>query len=237
MMPAWTRCFSLWVLLFVLGCQKEDPAAPGHLAGAWVDKESMALQFIDFQSDTKGRFGLYARNLERYEPFAYRLFGDKIGIRFLPDHPETIHTLAVIDEETMTISDLTDIPENPVKTYVRRDIITDRVGDTIVLGPGQLYYDFEQDFRLEVISVTDSRCPRDVVCVWQGVAVVQVELVVGGNTRHEFELATLDWGSFARSVSIDGVRYELVSVAPYPESHQDESPTPWQVRLLVHNEG
>src|SRR5690606_19400919 len=104
MMPAWIRCFSLLVLLFALGCQKEDSVAPapGNLEGTWVDKESMALQFIDFQSDREGRFGLYARNFERYEPFAYRLFDDKIGIRFLPDHPETIHTLVVIDEEAMT---------------------------------------------------------------------------------------------------------------------------------------
>lgn len=144
--------------------------------------------------------------------------------------------MTTIDVETITISDLTDIPENPVKTFIRRDIITERVGDTIELGPSQLYYDFERDFRLEVTSVADSRCPRDVICVWQGVAVVQVALILNGRTQHEFELATLDMGTYARSVSIDGMCYELVGVEPYPESHQSNKPIPWQVYLLVHDD-
>jgi hypothetical protein len=119
--------------------KKPEPKL-GILKGAWVDKESYALQFIDFFSDTQARFGMYGKNFERYDTLAYRLFDNQIAIRFLSgnDSQETIHNLIKINDETIEISGLTDIPENPGKTYLKRDIITETQNDTIVIGHNQI---------------------------------------------------------------------------------------------------
>lgn len=68
-----------WVNLYIVraiscfltftGCKKEANHEPlfGKIEDVWVDKESSALQFIDFYADNEARFGLYSKNFVSYQ--------------------------------------------------------------------------------------------------------------------------------------------------------------------------
>ena len=71
-------------------------------------------------------------------------------------------------------------------------------------------------FRVLLSDVTeDSRCPVDVVCVWEGNAAVVVGLTLGTGPTHPFTLNTaLD----PRSAEHGGYRVTLVGIEPAPRS-------------------
>ncbi|MDR3236645.1 MAG: hypothetical protein LBT48_08005 [Prevotellaceae bacterium] len=208
----------------------------GILKGAWVDKESFGLQFIDFFSDNQARFGMYGKNFERYDTLEYRLFDNQIAIKFLSDNQETIHNLIKIDDETIEISDFTVIPENPNKTYLKRDIITETHNDTIVIGHHQIYYDFSNDFRIEIDSVlNDSRCPTGVLCDWEGNAAVRLDLIVTGNYHYQFTLNTNR--KFQTDTVINDIKFELVELAPYPEDGKGIAQKDYSVKILASKVG
>ncbi|HWK57018.1 MAG TPA: hypothetical protein VNQ80_06765 [Parapedobacter sp.] len=199
----------------------------GLLAGTWVDAESYALQFIEFQSTDRGRFGVLSRQSEEYSPFHYTLADSLLTIRFdgHDDFPQSTHKLYSRGEDTLTISDLTVIPENPDKVYVRQRLVTERKGDTIVIGLGDTYYDAEHDFRIRVDSLLgDSRCPEGVQCVWAGNAGVRFEIIAEGNYRHLFDLNTHGGPKFPQDTVINDIRFRLIDVAPYPKHNAPVDP-------------
>ncbi len=224
------------------GCEKFSDREPNpdfeKLKGTWVDDQSLALQFVDFYSESQGRFGLFSKNFRHYDSFNYRLFDGKIAIDFVEDGipDETLHGLIFLGRDSLQISDLTVIPENPNITYRRRHIITERVNDTIILGMNDMYYDFENDFRLEPDSLlSDSRCPAGVECFWEGNAAVRFKLIVGGNDQYLFTLNTHH--SFQREETIDGMTFKLVEVLPYPDINADFNYWDYKVKILAYREG
>lgn len=73
---------------------------------------------------------------------------------------------------------------------------------------------------------SDSRCPKDVVCVWAGNA--QVRLVVAGAAAGAVELnTTLD----PTSAAIDGVELRLVRLEPAPVSTSPTRKTSYRATL------
>jgi hypothetical protein len=68
--------------------------------------------------------------------------------------------------------------------------------------------------------LTESRCPSDVVCFWQGVAVVKLTFTQN-NSNVLFKLSTL--GSLGshyfppKDTTINGVNIKLLDVQPYPK--------------------
>ncbi len=77
----------------------------------------------------------------------------------------------------------------------------------------------------------DSRCPTDVVCVWEGDAVVAVRVASGGEPAARYTLHT------ARSQPTDaahgGYRIRLVSLAPAPTSEAPPAAGAYRVTLVV----
>lgn len=70
---------------------------------------------------------------------------------------------------------------------------------------------------LEVLE--DSRCPKSVTCVWQGVAKIKAGAIVHPDPSRGFEefvLAT--YPESARTVTLEGFRIELLDLSPHPES-------------------
>src|SRR5690606_20674858 len=133
-----------------------DEGTNFHLSGTWVDTESSGLQFIEFYDKNKGRLGLYAKNHEQYEEFNYRLFGNKIALHFAGNNgDETIHDLTFIDDNLISISDLTVIPENPLKIYQRASIKSEKENNEVVLGVDDLYFDFETGIRLQACPINE----------------------------------------------------------------------------------
>jgi len=214
----------LGTVLALLSCSKTNPGKRGKnfkfISGTWIDKESLALQFIEFQSPNRGRFGNFSKQLKTYSPFSYTLADSTFIMRFDEPtvHTESAHRLSIIDEDIITISDMTLIPENPDKTYLRRKLVTERKGDTIVIDESELYYDLDNDFSLQIDSLLgDSRCPEGVTCVWQGNAQVRFNLVVQGNYQYFFTLNTHDGPRFPSDTLINDIDFQLVRVEPYPQ--------------------
>ncbi|MEC3881931.1 hypothetical protein [Parapedobacter sp. 10938] len=94
----------------------------------------------------------------------------------------------------------------------------ERVGDTIVMGVGDSYYDSEHHFRIGVVSLLgDSRCPEGLQCIWAGNAGVRFEIIVAGNYRRLFDLNTHGGRNYPRDTVINGIEFRLVGVEPYPK--------------------
>lgn len=76
----------------------------------------------------------------------------------------------------------------------------------------------------------DSRCPIDVVCVWQGDASVLLSLEAAAEPAATRELHT---GIEPRETSFASYVVRLVSVAPAPRSSAKIEPEDYRVTLLV----
>jgi hypothetical protein len=88
-----------------------------------------------------------------------------------------------------------------------------QAGDTVTLDNGALLVTFSQ-------VTEDSRCPKDVMCVWMGRAVVSLHVVVDGVDRGDVA-AELYAGprnprSPDRAVMVDRYRLSLTDLQPYP---------------------
>lgn len=211
-------------LLNLTSCDKTEDMTKtdsdfNYLKGTWIDKESFAMQFTDFYSENQGRFGMYARDFEKYDSFNYRIVeSNQIAINWIGDNKsnETFHDLIKKGKDTIEISDLTVIPENPNKVYIRREIITEKQKDTILIGHHQEYFDFENHFRIRMDAVlTDSRCPTGATCIWEGNAEVQLDLILQGNDQHSVILNTNP--DYLTDTLIDHIKFKLVGLEPYPE--------------------
>lgn len=77
---------------------------------------------------------------------------------------------------------------------------------------GDEYLSGIQSLQFRITEVNDSRCPSDVVCVWQGEAVVRIEVELP--EEGTLWLSTYD----NQKDTLGAYSFELVEVAPYPVS-------------------
>ena len=93
--------------------------------------------------------------------------------------------------------------------------------NTVQLGvPFQLGFNQTatmQDLQIKTTNITDSRCPSDVTCVWQGQAKILVNVVKNGQDSGNFTLTTLN-DKKQTVPSFDQYYIELMKVDPYPIS-------------------
>ncbi|WP_312749556.1 hypothetical protein [Epilithonimonas hominis] len=70
--------------------------------------------------------------------------------------------------------------------------------------------------------VEDSRCPVDVTCVWEGIAIVDLKADSGKETE-DFQIATRDFQpkSATKSFSFSGYRFTLTDLKPYPGGKEE----------------
>ena len=70
----------------------------------------------------------------------------------------------------------------------------------------------DNSLKLSITEINDSRCPSDVVCVWQGEAIVKIEIELP--QKGTISLSTYDnlIDTFAN------YSFELIDVSPYPIS-------------------
>lgn len=84
-------------------------------------------------------------------------------------------------------------------------------------GENRFLKEYQMNVTFKGIS-EDSRCPKDVNCIWAGVAVAQVE-VMGTTTRPmTLEIASIDNKSrnYNASAVFNGYTISLADVQPYP---------------------
>lgn len=95
------------------------------------------------------------------------------------------------------------------------DTVSIRLGQTVRLDGGRLELTFDA-------RVSDSRCPVDVVCVWQGDAVMQLAVRVAGGERRSVELHS---GREPTSATVDRYTISYVGLVPHPGSEaRDATP-------------
>lgn len=77
---------------------------------------------------------------------------------------------------------------------------------------------------------SDSRCPIDAVCVWQGDAEVQLDVAVG---RGNWTRLTLHTGVEPHEAVFNGRTIRLIAVEPANRASEPTDPTTYVVRLRV----
>lgn len=92
---------------------------------------------------------------------------------------------------------------------------------------------FQEGLSLKVTKIEDSRCPKNVTCVWAGVARVFLTISEKGISKD----ATIDFESKAIQTSIElgSQKYtiEVSDVLPYPENSGETNQNVYKVVLLV----
>jgi len=64
-------------------------------------------------------------------------------------------------------------------------------------------------------SVADSRCPLDVVCIWEGRAIAKFTFIKNGQS-YPITLTIPGFASYSQEISVAGYTIRLINVLPYP---------------------
>lgn len=86
-------------------------------------------------------------------------------------------------------------------------------GETVTLKDGKSY------INLKLLEINDSRCPKDVVCVRAGEAIVKFDMEIN-NKKYTNELCIQCDSQIpiTLNITIDNYNISLMAVNPYPES-------------------
>lgn len=96
---------------------------------------------------------------------------------------------------------------------------------TIYLKEGQNIFLKDQKMNVTFKKITeDSRCPKDVNCIWEGVASAEIELMGVATRPRTFTISTQENASrgFHQTIVFDGVAVILAEVSPYPTQSQNQ---------------
>lgn len=118
---------------------------------------------------------------------------------------------------------------------VGHDIGEHRFGEAFTTPEGGKMEMVEEKIIVSFLAlIEDSRCPRKVTCVWQGVAKIKAGAIIHPDPARGFEEFTLaTWPDSARSVTFEGFRIELVDLSPYPETATTAEPVNHVATLRV----
>lgn len=103
------------------------------------------------------------------------------------------------------------------------------LADSVELAPGETAV--VGSVRVSFLEVSeDSRCPIDVVCIWQGNAAVEIALAVGdgGGVPGTLETYRPDVG-----VELDGYRVMLLRLLPAPLAGEVTAPGDYRAMFRV----
>ena len=101
-----------------------------------------------------------------------------------------------------------------------------KIGETAVIdGP----------LEMTLLDVEDSRCPSDVVCVWQGTVSAKVQLQKGTQDLgiHTISMETIE----GNEETFDGYYIRLTNVEPYPMSTSPIEPSDYSLTFFVSMAG
>ena len=112
-------------------------------------------------------------------------------------------------------------------------IDTLKIGELTEIELGKTFENSKFDLSLRVENISDSRCPIGVMCFWEGNASVEFNLTTK-NKKHNFTLDTNRRPIFKNNTVIEGVKYQLIDVLPYPDINIDiEQVVENVVKILV----
>jgi hypothetical protein len=110
------------------------------------------------------------------------------------------------------------------------------LNDTLDLAINKSAINTENQLAITIDSVlSDSRCPQDVVCVWEGNAAVRF-LFTNNGKESKFVLNTHGGENYTRETIIDGYFIQLVGLHPYPVSTKEISNDEYIAELVIKKE-
>lgn len=94
-----------------------------------------------------------------------------------------------------------------------------------------------EDVRIKFVDVTeDSRCPSDVVCVWEGQATILLDAVLGSEDVNRFHLTIRGSGGSvdgSNSKTIGQYSVTMASLQPYPKASEKIELSDYIAELVV----
>lgn len=112
---------------------------------------------------------------------------------------------------------------------------TFELGDTLTIGYGKTLYNNSEDQSIKFDSVlTDSRCPINVICVWEGDAEVKFTISNDDNFI-DFTLHTAK-DYFSTDTTLFGYNIELIGLLPYPHTEIQHLITEYKAVIIIRGE-
>jgi len=100
-----------------------------------------------------------------------------------------------------------------------------KIGEIIEITLGEVALNKQLGLSLRFENVNDSRCPIGILCVWQGFASVELHLKTKKG-EYDFELYSSSApnapSNYFDEVIIEGLKYQLIDVLPYPVWDEDQ---------------
>ena len=110
-------------------------------------------------------------------------------------------------------------------------------GNSKARGPGKVRlatpFNLEQgqevllkntSLRIKLVDVQDSRCPKNVTCVWAGNGAVKLDVSVGGRHRKTLTVNTSNLPAMPGNQTYLGYKISLVALNPYPGTSDGVKP-------------
>ena len=80
----------------------------------------------------------------------------------------------------------------------------------------------------------DSRCGTGLECIWEGIGIIKLTKTTDSKTS-EITLSTFDWEEYSNSQIVDGLRFTLVSLKPYPKGEKPADVTNYTAEVLIES--
>lgn len=116
--------------------------------------------------------------------------------------------------------------ENALSDFVMGTPFNLSFGDTNQAADDEVTVNF-----FEVVS--DSRCPSDVTCVWEGESSVKLNLKVGAEDENLILSTHETKGQGPQKDTLGGFIITLLEVIPYPISTVDVQEEDYEIRLQI----
>ena len=111
-----------------------------------------------------------------------------------------------------------------------------KLNDTLKLAIDKSAINNEEQLTISIDSVlSDSRCPSDVVCVWEGNAEVRFLLNNDGK-KLKFILNSHGGDNYPSDTTISGYYIKMVELHPYPVSTSKIANSEYVADLLIKKE-
>ncbi|MGL6037289.1 MAG: hypothetical protein ACRC0E_00120 [Soonwooa sp.] len=87
-------------------------------------------------------------------------------------------------------------------------------------------------------TTEDSRCPEGTTCVWEGVAVVELEIMTPSSRPRTIQLATneIESRGLKKSETVYGYNISLKTVSPYPSKNEKPAGTKNSIGLEIEKQ-
>ena len=109
---------------------------------------------------------------------------------------------------------------------------TFKLSDTLSIDYRETLFNEEENITIKFDSlISDGRCPVDMMCVWEGDAVLRF-VFSKGNHKAPFKLHTAK-NYFTSDTLLLGYHIELINVFPYPHSEIKIEPKNYFAKLII----